>query len=91
MIIFAELDWTPGTLQQCEDRAHRIGQKDIVHIHYLVAKNTLDEHVWAALSKKVGVCRRVAQNEDFFEKCVSLCGLVFLLVQKGIKKCFLKK
>ena len=34
---------------------------------------------------------RVAQNEEIFEKCVSLCGLVFLLVQRGMKKCFLKK
>ncbi len=34
---------------------------------------------------------RVAQNEEIFEKCVSLCGLVFLLVQKAMKKCFLKK
>ncbi len=34
---------------------------------------------------------RVAQNEEIFEKCVSLCGLVFLLAQKDMKKCFLKK
>lgn len=59
LIVFAELDWTPGTLQQCEDRAHRIGQKGIVHIHYLVAKNTLDEHVWSALSKKVAIFQHV--------------------------------
>ena len=53
VVIFAELDWTPGTLEQCEDRAHRIGQQDPVHIHYLVAKGTLDEWVWTALDRKV--------------------------------------
>ncbi len=32
------------------------------------------------------VRNRVAQNEEIFEKYVSLCGLVFLLVQKTTKK-----
>jgi len=53
LVVFAELDWTPGTLEQCEDRAHRIGQTDPVHVHYLVAKGTLDERLWAALCRKV--------------------------------------
>ena len=53
LVVFAELDWTPGTLEQCEDRAHRIGQSDTVHVHYLVAAGSLDDWVWSALSKKV--------------------------------------
>jgi len=53
LVVFAELDWTPGTLEQCEDRAHRIGQRDVVHVHYLVAAGSLDDWVWSALSKKV--------------------------------------
>jgi len=53
LVVFAELDWTPGTLEQCEDRAHRIGQKDVVHVHYLVAAGSLDDWVWSALAKKV--------------------------------------
>lgn len=53
LVVFAELDWTPGTLEQCEDRAHRIGQRDIVHVHYLIAAGSLDDWVWSALSKKV--------------------------------------
>ena len=53
VVVFAELDWTPGTLEQCEDRAHRIGQRDAVHVHYLVAAGSLDDWVWSALSKKV--------------------------------------
>ena len=55
LVVFAELDWTPGVLEQCEDRAHRIGQKQMVHVHYLVAKGTIDEWVWSALARKVGI------------------------------------
>lgn len=55
LVVFAELDWTPGTLEQCEDRAHRIGQRSTVNVHYLVAAGSLDEWVWGALSRKVGL------------------------------------
>ena len=55
LVVFAELDWTPGTLEQCEDRAHRIGQQQAVHVHYLVARGTLDDWVWSALARKVRI------------------------------------
>ncbi|XP_071824908.1 DNA annealing helicase and endonuclease ZRANB3-like isoform X2 [Apostichopus japonicus] len=54
-VVFAELHWTPGVLEQCEDRAHRIGQHNAIHIHYLIAKGTIDEWMWSALNRKVSV------------------------------------
>lgn len=45
-IVFGELYWTPGTLLQAEDRAHRIGQNDEIEVHYLLAKRTLDDIIW---------------------------------------------
>lgn len=51
-IVFAELYWVPGQIQQAEDRAHRIGQRDSVTVHYLIAKKTLDEVLFQTLEKK---------------------------------------
>lgn len=42
IVIFAELDWSPSTLRQAEDRAHRIGQRDFVLIHHLVVDGSID-------------------------------------------------
>eukprot|EP00930_Biecheleria_cincta_P024813 TRINITY_DN17713_c0_g1_i2.p1 TRINITY_DN17713_c0_g1~~TRINITY_DN17713_c0_g1_i2.p1 ORF type:complete len:748 (+),score=116.45 TRINITY_DN17713_c0_g1_i2:117-2360(+) len=54
-VVFAELHWTPGLLVQAEDRAHRIGQKSSVNIHYLLAGGTADDVIWPSVSRKVQV------------------------------------
>jgi SWI/SNF-related matrix-associated actin-dependent regulator 1 of chromatin subfamily A len=44
-IIFVERQWTPADEEQIEARLHRIGQKNPVTAHYLVAKDTVDERL----------------------------------------------
>ena len=44
-VAFLELPWTPGAIDQCTDRCHRMGQKDSVNVHYLLAKGTIEEKV----------------------------------------------
>lgn len=41
-VVFAELDWVPANVTQCEDRLYRIGAKDIVNVYHLVVDGTLD-------------------------------------------------
>jgi len=48
-VIFAELDWTPASLSQAEDRCHRIGQVDSVLVQHLVFEESLD----AIMARKV--------------------------------------
>ncbi|WP_156157851.1 DEAD/DEAH box helicase [Gordoniibacillus kamchatkensis] len=50
--VFGELDWSPGIHSQCEDRLHRIGQKDSVLSYYLVCSDGSDEQMMDALGFK---------------------------------------
>lgn len=52
-VLFAEMSVTPGIMLQGEDRAHRIGQRCSVNIHYLVAKGTIDEDIWRMICSKL--------------------------------------
>jgi len=51
-VAFLELPWTPGDLQQAEDRVHRIGQKESVSIYYLLAQDTIEEKIAYLIDKK---------------------------------------
>ena len=66
LVIFAELFWNPGTLIQAEDRAHRIGQKDSVVVHYLLGKGTFDDVMWPILVKKMKTLQAVGLGKNEF-------------------------
>jgi SWI/SNF-related matrix-associated actin-dependent regulator 1 of chromatin subfamily A len=48
-VIFAELDWTPATIAQAEDRLHRIGQINNVLVQHIVFDGSID----SMLAKKL--------------------------------------
>lgn len=50
--IYYSNDWDLATRNQSEDRLHRIGQKDNVHILDVCADNTLDERILDCLIRK---------------------------------------
>ena len=41
-IIFAEQDWTPAVIDQCESRCHRLGQQESLLVQHLVFDGSLD-------------------------------------------------
>lgn len=65
-VIFAELDWTPSNIIQCEGRAHRIGQEREVKCYYLLLPGSSDDIMWRQLQdkqKKLGQAGLVANSE----------------------------
>jgi SNF2 family DNA or RNA helicase len=52
LVVFTELYWVPGVIEQAEARAHRVGQKDSVFCQYLLLPNSPDEVVYNMLEKK---------------------------------------
>ncbi len=57
-VLMVEQDWTPANLDQAEDRAHRMGQKNAVNVTYLVMQGTVDDQLEAVIAYK----RKVAAD-----------------------------
>jgi len=57
-VVFAEMDWVPGNMEQAADRAHRIGQTECVLVQYLVLEGSLDATMARSLVEKQRVIRQ---------------------------------
>ena len=63
-VAFIELPWTFCDCAQCEDRAHRIGQKDNVTCYYLLAKGTIDGVIYRLIQDKKNVANQIMNSDD---------------------------
>jgi len=53
MVIFAELYWVPGAVEQAEARAHRLGSTHSkIVVEFLVVPNSPDEQIYNLLERK---------------------------------------
>lgn len=77
-VAFLELPWHPADCEQCEDRAHRIGQLDSVSCVYLLGKDTIDEHIYDIIDKKRSVSNAITGARDDVEMSVQ-SGVINLL------------
>lgn len=64
-VAFVELPWHPADTEQCEDRCHRIGQKDSVQCTYFLGRSTIDEWIYQIINEKRGISDQItgARNE----------------------------
>jgi SWI/SNF-related matrix-associated actin-dependent regulator of chromatin subfamily A-like protein 1 len=63
-VAFVELPWHPADCTQCEDRCHRIGQKDSVQATYFLGKNTIDEDIYQIIESKREVANTITGSEE---------------------------
>lgn len=52
MVIHFDPWWNPAVEDQASDRAHRIGQKNVVHVVKLISRGTIEEKVYELQEKK---------------------------------------
>lgn len=62
-VVFAELTYTPSDIQQAEDRAHRIGQRNSVLVQHLVLEGSIDANMSRAIVEKMGVIEKALDDE----------------------------
>jgi SWI/SNF-related matrix-associated actin-dependent regulator of chromatin subfamily A-like protein 1 len=64
-VAFIEFPWTFADCEQCEDRAHRIGQLDSVQCAYFLGENTIDRYCYYdIIQKKKGIARTITGASD---------------------------
>ena len=63
-VFFVMLPYTPGQLRQWEGRFTRLGQKRPVVIYYVIAEDTVDEHIASILIDKLPAVQKVVKDEE---------------------------
>lgn len=64
IVVFLDLPWNKATMEQAEDRAHRIGTKKTVVIIKLLMKDTIDEAIDKTVMKKAGMGEVLVDGKD---------------------------
>jgi SNF2 family DNA or RNA helicase len=57
--------WNPAVENQATDRAYRIGQSRMVHVHKLITTGTLEEKIDAMLEKKQALNDEIIKSDDW--------------------------
>jgi SWI/SNF-related matrix-associated actin-dependent regulator 1 of chromatin subfamily A len=76
-VAFVELPWHSADTDQCEDRCHRISQKNAVQITYFLGKGTIDESIYKVINDKremSSACTGAIDNteESTYESLIKL-------------------
>lgn len=81
-VSFVELPWHPADLEQCEDRAHRIGQHDSVQCTYFLGKGTIDNYIYQIIDRKREIANLVTGDVNEIE--VKIQNELFELLLKEV-------
>ncbi|MDR1066406.1 MAG: DEAD/DEAH box helicase [Clostridiales bacterium] len=62
MVLHYDQWWNPAVMSQATDRAHRIGQKNVVQVFHAIAKDTIEEKILALQERKRELVDSVIEN-----------------------------
>jgi len=62
LAIFVEIEWRPADLVQAEDRLHRIGQENVVHIQYVLVNDSIEAFMMEKISVKMEISKRLLDS-----------------------------
>lgn len=79
MVIHYDPWWNAAVETQATDRAHRIGQKQVVTVYKLIARDTLEEKIIELQSKKKELASQVMAGEGVSQTSFSKEELLRLL------------
>ncbi|XP_073057089.1 TATA-binding protein-associated factor BTAF1-like [Primulina eburnea] len=85
-LVFMEHDWNPMRDHQAMDRAHRLGQRKVVHVHRLIMRGTMEEKVMSLQKFKVSVANAVINSENSSMKTMNTDQLLDLFTSAESKK-----
>lgn len=78
-VLFIEQPWTYADLVQCEDRCHRIGQKDNVTVYNVLGNNSIDHRIYNLIQNKRSISNQIMASSDdipkdecYFDELVNL-------------------
>jgi SWI/SNF-related matrix-associated actin-dependent regulator of chromatin subfamily A-like protein 1 len=66
-VAFVEYPWTYADCVQCEDRVHRIGQKNTVMATYFLGQDTIDEDLYKLIVSKAETANAITGATDKME------------------------
>jgi len=85
-VVFTDLEWSYAYVEQAFSRAHRIGQRNAVTVHYLQCVDTIDEHVKATVDRKESMAQNLLDNGVEVVGLVTAKQLIKELIGKQVKE-----
>jgi len=71
--------WNPAIEAQAVDRAHRMGQENVVHTYKFITKNSVEEKIVRLQDSKKQLANELITTEDSFVKNLSKADISELL------------
>lgn len=85
-VIFYDEPWNLATLEQAEDRLHRVGAKGTVSVYSLIAKGTVDEKVHDIIIEKGDISKFIVDDKLDLRSKPELFDLLLGNDAQGIHK-----